>query len=79
MFGRVLPELSEIIIQIGESFLKNQFAANGIYAQPGGSVFIHLSECKDTKKNRDMLLIDFVGIKMINNWILYLTILSISP
>jgi len=34
MFGRVLPELSEIIIQIGESFLKNQFAANGINAQP---------------------------------------------
>ena len=78
MFGRVLPELSEIIIQIGESFLKNQFAANGIYAQPRGSVFIHLSECKDTKKNRDMLLIDFEGVKMGNNCILYVTTLNIS-
>jgi len=42
MFGRVLPELSEIIIQIGESFLKNQFAANGINMHNRGEVYLYI-------------------------------------
>jgi len=78
MFRRVLPEFSEIIIQIGKAFLRTTVCCKRNNMHNQGNVFIHLSECKDTKKNRDMLLIDFEGVKMGNNCILYVTTLNIS-